>query len=199
MTIWRSWQRWNLKIVGSMALLLVLGLSACSGTGGGTLASATPDADLANPTYTLDAGDRVRVVVFRHEDLSGEFEVDGDGNFAMPLVGRIEASGLSSSELERQIETQLGDGYLVDPQVSVEVLNYRPFYILGEVNRPGVYEYLNGMTIINAVALAGGFTYRAAENSVTIKRGGSNADPVEVSAITPVLPGDVIQVPERFF
>ena len=90
-------------------------------------------------------------------------------------------------------------GYLVDPQVSIQVENYRPFYILGEVNKPGQYEYVNGMTMLNAVALAGGFTYRAAQNSVTVKRGGANAAPVTVAADAPILPGDIIEVPERFF
>ncbi|MEL6962274.1 MAG: SLBB domain-containing protein, partial [Pseudomonadota bacterium] len=90
-------------------------------------------------------------------------------------------------------------GYLVNPQVSLEVLNYRPFYILGEVNQPGSYPYVNGMTVINAIALAGGYTYRASQGSITVQRGGSNSDKVGVGPTSQILPGDIITVPERFF
>ena len=94
-------------------------------------------AELVTSSYRLASGDRVRVTVFRHEDLSGEFALDGAGNFAMPLVGEIQAYGLTTRELESRLQEKLSDGYLVEPQVSVEVLNYRPFYILGEVRAPG--------------------------------------------------------------
>jgi polysaccharide export outer membrane protein len=138
--------------------------------------------------------------VFRHEDLSGEFEVDGEGFFALPLVGEIMTAGLTARQLENEIEMRLqSGGYLVDPQVSIEVLNYRPFYIIGEVNSPGSYQYVNGMTVINAVALAGGFSYRAAQNDIVISRGGSNGPQIEALPDTAVLPGDIIEVPERFF
>ncbi len=200
MTTKLQWRRLTRQARTFVAAFIVLGLASCGGSGGGgSLPTADGTAELPNTTYALGPNDRVRVVVFRHDDMSGEFELDGDGNFAMPLIGEVQAAGLSQRALEDQIETQLADGYLVEPQVSVEVLNYRPFYILGEVNRPGVYEYLNGITVINAIALAGGYTYRANENSVRIKRGGSNSDGVIVSDTTTVLPGDVIEVPERFF
>ena len=150
--------------------------------------------------YRLGAGDQVRMTVFRHEDLSGEFEIDGEGYFAMPLVGEILTSGLTARELENEIEIRLkGGGYLINPQVSIEVLNYRPFYIIGEVNSPGSYQYVNGMTVINAVALAGGFSYRADQNDIVINRGGSNGPQIEALFDTAVLPGDIIEVPERFF
>ncbi len=156
-----------------LAILACLGLllAACS--------SAPPPAAattaFSQVAYTMGPGDKLRVVIFRHDDLSGEFTLDGAGKFAMPLVGEIDALGLTSTELEQRIEKKYSEGYLVDPQVSIQVENYRPFYILGEVNKPGQYEYVNGMTMLNAVALAGGFTYRAAQNSVTVKRGGANA------------------------
>ena len=158
-----------------------------------------PPADLAANSYRLGSGDRVRVVVFRHEDLSGEFALDGAGNFAMPLVGEVQAYGLTTRELEQRIATKLQDGYLVDPQVSVEVLNYRPFYILGEVRQPGSYQFVNGMTVLNAVALAGGFTYRAKQNNFLLQRGGSNTAGREVAGDTAILPGDIVTVQERFF
>lgn len=173
----------------------VPGGNAATGADGGEV---TPQR-LAAPAYTLDSGDRLRVVVFRHEDLSGEFEVDGSGSFAMPLIGQVDAAGLSTQQLQDRIAERLRDGYLVDPQISIEVLNYRPFFILGEVNQPGQYPYASGMSVINAVALAGGFTFRARENAIAVQRGGSGAPQVVVTADTPILPGDIIRVPERFF
>jgi protein involved in polysaccharide export with SLBB domain len=150
--------------------------------------------------YRLGPGDRIRLTVFRHPDLSGEFELDGEGIFAMPLVGELAANDTTARELESEVEGQLKDqGYLVDPQVSVEVLNYRPFYIIGEVNQPGSYPYVSGMDVVNAVALAGGFTYRADQDEIAISRGGANAASVAAGPTTEVLPGDIIEVPERFF
>ena len=195
-------------------LLLTAGLMAgCSsssplptapggGVGGPAAAIDSDPAAAAKAVagYQLGPNDQIRLTVFRHEDLSGEFELDGEGYFAMPLVGEILAGGLTARQLENEIEVQLkGGGYLVNPQVSLEVLNYRPFYIVGEVRNPGSYPYVNGMTVINAVALAGGFTYRASQSSITITRGGSNGAQSDTEPQTQVLPGDVIEVPERFF
>ena len=140
------------------------------------------------------------MTVFRHEDLSGEFRLDGDGYFALPLVGEILGGGRTSRHLENEIEGALkSGGYLIEPQVSIQVLNYRPFYIIGEVNSPGSFEYVNGMTVINAVALAGGFTYRADQDDIVISRGGSSGPELEAAPDTEVLPGDIIEVQERFF
>jgi polysaccharide export outer membrane protein len=163
--------------------------------------TATQDGGEASVAgYKLGPGDQMRVTVFRHEDLSGEFAVDGEGFFALPLVGEIMAAGLTARQLENEIEIRLkSGGYLVDPQVSLEVLNYRPFYIIGEVNNPGSYQYVNGMNVINAVALAGGFSYRADQDDITISRGGSAGPRIEALPDTAVLPGDIIEVPERFF
>lgn len=177
---------------GSPAPTEVVGLPAAGAGSAGPVA-------LNTPPYTLASGDKVKVIVFRHEDLSGEFTLDGAGNFAMPLIGEIQAYGLTTRELEERIKARLKDGYLVDPQVSVEVTNYRPFYILGEVNRPGQYEYVNGMTVLQAVSIAGGFTYRAKQDAVILKRGGANAQGVAVPGVQPILPGDIIEVQERFF
>jgi protein involved in polysaccharide export with SLBB domain len=151
-------------------------------------------------SYKLGPGDALRVTVFRHEDLSGEFSLDGEGNFAMPLVGEIRGGGRNARELENEVELALkSGGYLVEPQVSIEVLNYRPFYIIGEVNNPGSFEYVNGMTVINAVALAGGFTYRADQDDIVISRGGSSGPELQAAPDTKVLPGDIIEIQERFF
>ena len=153
-----------------------------------------------DPNYRLGAGDRVRVTVFGQEDLSGTFQVDGEGKVALPLIGNVQAGGLSAGDFEKTIVGALKPDYLQDPRVSVEVMTYRPFYIVGEVNNPGNYPYTNGMTVINAVAMAGGFTYRARENDFEIKRSGKpSQDAEEANQETLVHPGDVITVPERWF
>lgn len=150
--------------------------------------------------YKLGSGDKIRVTVFGHEDLSGEFEVDGSGNVSLPLIRNIKAEGLTPGQLEQIVADRLSPDYLVNPRVNVEVLNYRPFYIYGEVTRPGSYPFVNGMTVVNAVAMAGGFTYRARTSRVRIIRA---TDPSrtaqDADKDTPVLPGDVIEVPERYF
>jgi polysaccharide export outer membrane protein len=187
------------------ALGLAAALAACAAPSGPPPAMPTPPApganvsDLVTSSYRLGSGDRLKITVFRHEDLSGEFALDGAGNFAMPLIGEVQAYGLTTRELEARLQDKLQDGYLVDPQVSVEVLNYRPFYILGEVKSPGAYPYVNGMTVLNAVALAGGFSYRAKQSDFQLQRGGSNSAGTEVQGDTALLPGDIVTVQERFF
>ena len=152
------------------------------------------------PVYTLGSGDEVRVSVYEEEDLSGEFEVNGEGQLSLPLIGSVHAGGKTLHQLEDDIEAKLRDGFLKEPRVSVEVLNYRPFYILGEVNEPGSYPYVNGMTVLNAVALGGGYTYRANKDKITIIRANDKGrKPQTVSPDTVVLPGDVVRVEERFF
>lgn len=151
----------------------------------------------AGDDYVLGTGDQVRVTVFGHPDLSGEFQVGSNGRMSLPLVGDIKARGLTVGDVEQEIINKLQPDYLKSPNVSVEVLNYRPFYILGEVNQPGSYPYVNGMRVINAVALAGGYTYRADEDDLWVTRTDGRRE--EAGPTTQVFPGDVIEVPERFF
>ena len=150
--------------------------------------------------YKTGSGDKLRVTVFGHEDLSGDFLVDGSGYVSLPLIGNVKAGDSTARELEMAIIDKLKPDYLKNPRVGVEVLNYRPFYILGEVKNPGSYPYVSGMKVINAIALSGGYTYRGRENRVLITRA---ADPerkqIPADHDTVVLPGDVIEVPERFF
>jgi protein involved in polysaccharide export with SLBB domain len=187
--------------LGLLTLALCLMVVGCGGQEQVVTAAATgaTGEGLSDAQYRLASGDRVKITVFRHDDLSGEFALDGAGNLAMPLVGEIQANGRTPRELERQIETQLADGYIVEPRVAIEVLTYRPYYILGEVARPGRYEYVSGMNVLNAVAIAGGFSYRARQNNFIIQRGGANAPQIAADGSAPVLPGDVITVRERFF
>ena len=148
--------------------------------------------------YQLGPGDQLRVIVFGEEDLSGEFQVDDTGAVSIPLVGEVSAGGQTLRSFEAAVRARLSEGYLKDPRVSVQVLNYRPFYIIGEVEKGGEYPFVSGMHVLNAVAVAGGFTYRANTSKVFITRGGEEF----LFEVTPELrlqPGDVIRVPERFF
>lgn len=150
--------------------------------------------------YRLGPGDQVRIIVFGQPDLSGVFRLDGDGLISMPLINNIDAKGLSAEELQKRIVAKLTPNYLKNANASVDILSYRPFYIVGEVSRPGSYAYVNGMTAINAVALAGGFTYRADEDGFEIKRNvNGTTDVVDAGPETPIQPGDVITVDERWF
>jgi len=169
----------------------------------GCATSAVALRDLPQATveeYTLDSGDRLGVTVFGHEDLSASVTVDGSGNISLPLIGSIAVSGKALPEVDQAIVTALLDGYLSAPRVTVEVLNYRPYYILGEVNKPGSYPFIEGLTVVNAVATAEGFSYRADMHRVFIKRSG-NVDEVEYSLTpnTPVYPGDTIRISDRRF
>lgn len=152
------------------------------------------------PAYRLGAGDKIRIITFDEASLTGEFDVAGSGMVALPLVGEVKAAGLTTTELALAVETALKQGFLKNPQVSVEVLNYRPFYILGEVTKPGEYPYTSGLTVQNAVATANGFTYRADMKHVYIKRAGDGAEhKYDLTSSTAVAPGDTIRIGERYF
>jgi len=160
-----------------------------------------PGSGITDEAYRLGSGDKVRITVYGEQDLSGEFLVDASGNVQLPLVGQVKAAKLSIHEFIAEVRAALLDGYLKDPKVSVEVLNYRPFYILGEVNKPGEYPYESGLTIQSAVALAGGYTYRADDSDVYIRHRDSDKE-VSVSARDTTIkinPGDIVRVPERLF
>ena len=154
----------------------------------------------ADPSYQLGTGDKVRVIVFGEQDLGGDFQIDDGGFIRLPLIGQVRATGLTPRDLEGRIAASLADGYLNQPRVSVEVTDYRPFYIVGEINKPGEYAYVNDMTALNAVALGGGYTVKASDSSLYIRREGEKdeqrfpADPT-----TKIHPGDVVRVPPTAF
>lgn len=152
------------------------------------------------PPYTLGSGDQVKLTIFGQEDLSGEYEVDGNGTVSLPLVGDVDVGGRTVNAAETAIEEAYTPDYLVNPRVSIQVLNYRPFYILGEVKKPGSYNYVSGLTVVEAVSIAGGYTYRADKDDVKIVRKSEpGKEAIEVNENTRVLPGDTLRVPERFF
>ncbi len=174
-------------------LALLLTLPAASGAQG---TSVGKPAITAEDSYQLGSGDKIRVIVFGEEDLGGEFQVDGNGRLSLPLIGELQAKGQTANSLEQEIAAKLADGYLQSPRVSVEISTYRPFYVIGEVNKPGEYPYVNGMSALNAIALAGGYTTRANEGPIYIRRNGSlREEKLEADQMTRILPGDVIRVP----
>lgn len=180
-----------------LALAFLAGGCASTPLGGTAEESS---ADRVLDEYRLGAGDRVRVTVFGEPSLTGEFQVSSAGKISLPLVGDLQASDLTVAEFQRTVEVALMNGYLLEPRVSAEVLTYRPFFILGEVGSPGTYPYAAGLTVLNAVATAGGFTYRANTGRVYIRRAGTNAEEsYPLTSRTRVAPGDTIRIGERLF
>jgi protein involved in polysaccharide export with SLBB domain len=165
-------------------------------------ASAQQRAAAASPSgaYMLGPTDRVRVKVYGEPDITGEYEVDANGNVSIPLAGQVRAGGLTTRQLEHSIVSALSKGIVRDPRVNVEMLAYRPFYILGEVKKSGEYPYRVGLTVLDAVATAGGYTYRANEGKVYLRRSGSTVEEIyPMDAPVLIYPGDNVRVPERYF
>ena len=154
----------------------------------------------ADGPYTLDSGDKLRIVVFGQDTLSNNYTVDAQGVVTLPLVGAVEARGLTTAQLGNAIAGRLRSGYVRDPSVAVEIETYRPFFVLGEVTFPGQYPYVPNMTVENAIAIAGGFTPRASKDKVTITRKVQGAPTRYVLPLRyPLRPGDTIEVSERWF
>jgi polysaccharide export outer membrane protein len=150
--------------------------------------------------YTLDSGDKLRIVVFGQDALSNNYTVDAQGAVTLPLVGAVEARGLTTAQLGNAIAGRLKSGYVRDPSVAVEIETYRPFFVLGEVTFPGQYPYVPNMTVENAIAIAGGFTPRATRDKVTITRKVQGVPTRTTLPLRyPLRPGDTIQVSERWF
>ncbi len=171
-------------------------LSACAARG---VIAERPALTEGN-AYLLDTGDKLRITVFGQADLSGEYTVDGTGAISMPLLPPISARGLTAEEFEAALEAELCEKLLRNPNVSIQVTQFRPFFILGEVKNAGQYPYVSGMTVQSAAAIAGGFTYRANVDRVTITRNrGDRIVELGVDSNEAVLPGDTILVRERYF
>ena len=166
---------------------------------GALAAQETSDVAMADDsTYRLGPTDVIIVTVHNHEDLSGTLKLDGSGLISMPLIGQFEAAGLTTAELEAKITGLLKPDYLVNPRVTVRVQNYRPYYLIGEVNSSGAFNYVQGMTFMQAIAIAGGYSYRAKKGVVFVQRG-EGEDEIEMDVDARVQPGDIIRVAERLF
>lgn len=175
-----------------LAGLLVLALGACQS------APQLPRGEtLPPPVYTLGPGDKVRVTVFQHDELSGVFEVDSSGRVALPLIRGVQAVGMSVPEFESVIIARLAQQKLLDAKVSVDLVKTRPVCVLGEVQKPGCFDYIYGMRAASAIAMAGGYTYRAKQDALVVMRG----DGLKVQGGHDILvyPGDVVTVAERLF
>jgi polysaccharide biosynthesis/export protein len=188
---------------GFPILLLCAAITALSGCGRPALAG--PQAQAARSLaadvgdYQLGVGDKVRITVYNEDSLSGEFQVSAAGTIAMPLIGEVPASEQTPSQVSTVIQQRLAE-YLRTPSVSLEVVTYRPFYILGEIRTPGQYPYANGLTVLNAIATASGFTPRANKSMVFIRRSGAETEePFRLTPDLRVYPGDTLRITERFF
>lgn len=189
-----------------LAILLATALLSGCALGGGDvpLRSASElgrdRAASLDSTYQLGVGDQITLTVYGEVDLSRNYAVNPNGTIEVPLIGAMKAQGLTIEQVTAQVRQKLADGYLRNPSVTGTILTYRPFYILGEVNKPGQYPYQNGMTLDAAVALAGGYSYRAQKGSVFIRpENGGGEQRVEATPELAVRPGDTVRVTERFF
>ncbi|WP_156679487.1 polysaccharide biosynthesis/export family protein [Sphingomonas profundi] len=184
---------------GTMVAALLLGASVALGGCAATppplsAAAATRDA------YALGPGDKLRITVYNEPALTGEYTVTPSSTIAFPLVGDVPVTERTIDTLRQAITTRLADGYVNDPRVSVEVMTFRTYYILGEVNKPGEYPYSVGLTLEQAVATAGGYTYRANKRRIFLRRARAEERSVDLrGTAVSVLPGDTVRVGERYF
>lgn len=180
-------------------LLRGLGFVTTAAFVAGCATPSTPESVGEAVEYRLGPGDELRVTVFNEPELTGSYQVGSQGSIAFPLVGDVRAAGLTLNEFGGALQQALSQ-FIRTPNVSVEVANYRPFFILGEVQRPGTYPYSASLTVLNAVATAGGFTYRANRRRVFIRHANEMEErSVPLTIATPVLPGDTVRIGERLF
>ena len=185
--------------VWSALLAVALLVSGCAG---GSISEAEQQslAAAASAPATLQPGDKIRVVVFGEDKLSGEYELDQAGQISLPLAGTIKAQGLTQAQLEQALAKKFRSEYLRNPKVTVTIATLAPYYMMGEVKSPGQFAYRSGLNVLTAMAIAGGPTYRASRSTVQIQRRGETTKrDYPISASVPILPGDVINVPERYF
>ena len=181
-------------------LLFVFAIAGISAGVSVPASAQTPPSTSSAASYILGPNDRIRLKVYGESDITGEYEINNSGQVSIPLAGHIKAAGATTRQLEKAIAAALAKGIVRDPRVNVEIAQYRPYYILGEVKKSGEYPYRHGLTVLDAVASAGGFTYRANENKVLLRRSGAGAEEtLPLDAPVPVFPGDNIRIPERYF
>jgi polysaccharide biosynthesis/export protein len=183
------------------AFLAPMLLSACAQQGSvtGPQFATKHGKESLNRVYRLGAGDKIKVAVFGEENLSGVFEVNAFGQVSMPLIGEMPAKGLALNEFRDKVARRLAEGFLKNPRVAVEITNTRPIFIHGEVRNGGEFQYKPGIMLRDAVAMAGGYTYRADQSYINIARESEPDTAVQMPTDIPVLPGDNIKIPERFF
>jgi len=186
-------------LVCSAVVALAILVSGCSA---GTLSEteAKSLAAAASGPAKLQPGDKITVYVYGEDKLSGEYQLNQSGQISLPLAGTIEAKGLTQSELEQALAKKFRSEYLKQPKVTVTIASLQPYYVMGEVEKPGEFAYKSGLNVLTALAIAGGPTYRASRSTVQIqRRGETSMREYPISASVPILPGDVVKVPERYF
>ena len=193
-------------LLGLGPLGLLTGCDSISDIASGNSANAVVTTAVADtqttppPELKLSPGDKLHITVFGEDKLSGDFDIDPSGYVSIPLGGTVMAAGLSKLELEAVLTQKLKGDYLRDPKVTVDVASFRPFYILGEVEKPGEYPYKGNLNVLTAIAIAGGNTFRASNSTVLIKRANETAlHEYPLTVAIPIYPGDLIRVPERYF
>lgn len=186
--------------VTSFICLLFIALFLASCNDGPQLA-ATDAPPTKGLSPRLQAGDKIKITVYGEERITGEYQLDTGGYVSVPLAGTVLAAGLTKGELERSLSKKLGSGgYVRNPAVTVDILTTRPFFVLGEVERPGQYPYQSGLNVVSAMAVAGGNTYRASKSYVLIQRAGEpDFREYPMSPMVEIFPGDLMRVPERYF
>ena len=190
-------------ISASLCILLGAGLAGCDASS--ALAPGYADTALVQNErpagLRFQPGDKLKITVFGEDRLTGEYQIDADGAVSLPLVGTLRAAGLKKADLESILARKLRAARFVnEPKVTVDIASFRPFYVLGEVERPGQFPYVNGLNVLSAIAVAGGATYRSSETHVLIQRSGERQlREYPSSPDVPVYPGDLVKVPERIF
>jgi polysaccharide export outer membrane protein len=180
-------------------LLTVAALTACGSAPGAFEGSTAALSGTA--AHNLAPGDKLKVSVFNEPDLTGDFAIDENGNVGFPLVGELKAAGLGVDEFKANLVERLQSGFVRNPRVTIDVLNYRPINVIGEVKNAGQYPYRPGMTAQDVAAIAGGYTYRANEGKIYVTRG-ANKNQITVDfdkGNIPLFPGDSVRIPERYF
>jgi protein involved in polysaccharide export with SLBB domain len=187
----------------SVFVAVALAMSGCGVQGNRGPAT---EADIQAVTMAATAaprfqgGEKIRITVYNEPTLSGDFDIDPSGVVSLPLAGTVGAVGLTQTQLEQELARKFKTEYLRNPKVTVTILQFRPFYFVGEVEKQGEYAYRPGLNILTAMALAGGGTYRANRNYVLIQHfGEAGMKEYPQSGTTMILPGDLIKVPERYF
>jgi polysaccharide export outer membrane protein len=191
------------RLFGGVAISIALCLGGC-GAGSNLPPVSAEELQAMSLAATtappLQRGDKLRITVYGEDKIGGDYEIDPGGSVTLPLTGTIHAAGMTREAFQRLLAQKLRSEYLKDPQVSVDVIAFRPIYVLGEVEKPGEYPFRAALNVVTATTLAGGVTYRGSRTTVLIQHSGETAPKQYPQAPTvPVFPGDTIQVPERYF
>jgi polysaccharide biosynthesis/export protein len=180
--------------------LLVVGCGGAGNLGPVSESEQKAIADAATASPRLQAGEKIRITVYGETSLSGDYQIDPSGFVSLPLAGTVHAAGLTQAELEQALAKKFKTEYLKNPKVTVTISEFKPFYILGEIEKPGAYPYTSGLNVLSAIAIAGGTTYRASKSTILIQHPGeSGLREYPVTASIPILPGDIIRIPQRYF